>query len=1085
MKNRLLFTSLVLSAYLVPAQEAELPKEKGEKRLSYYHDSTPLNAFHSIYSDIYIHKWLDAPHDGMEPIPQAEQDKISDNFLRHCRENQLYAELLDGLIYREKWDEAIAVAPEAVAFYRAKAPTVQKLRGFDLANYGLSHLNWANALLGAGRREEAKAKLVETAKIGWAGYYNGGRATYPCPGGTAQARLYWFEGDRLDKLGLPKWTDFKPFPEPQKAKYEERFVPAAKLSIVLRGVDETDGRIALLKLKLRKRGFDFAFAKEAGEGYALEIALDPANCRVRREEGYTLDATEGGTTIVGHDAQGVLWGIVSFIQILDPEKHQMRLCSIEDWPACLKRGYLGSSWVGNAEFSIFNKLNYVTLKPHPLQYAGYTPLNLMAATEQAKEFNDLGLTLFYDNRPMTMDCAWPLCWNVTLARMIADAKMYAKCGVGLYFGYDDARYWESAAYTKEDQATGLKPSDYDAPFLAKLYNAVKAEYPNFKMQFCPPFYWGPNAGHPYPDDRDKYLRSLAKHLPEEVDVFWSGERVGSHTKTPLSVRWFSGRIGRKPSLYQNKTGPHYYLSYIVDSTHWEKWFYPGFVDRDMRSIQKNATTPTECPQITTLADYCWNPKAYDADRSIKRGLDNYAGKGLFELLKSVHPQMCYYDKYKYGRTNTTMMWEDPDRIRKDIADMERVTAQARELVGTNFFNSLGSWNSGIEFVKSALANVLKFQAKDLRTELHPYLTNNVNTARVVFGYEEGRDVLLDGLMFCPIGFTNNPEQRRGDPLPTSRIAANFLAPVTGTGRFQLAAAPQAGEDTILGLVAYGATPLSAKIELNGKTIFDGRLFEFELEGNREFPFEIVVPAGSLKAGENTLAITPNKQSLELVVAVIKSRPLDARIDRVFGTLGMGGFRRTKFGFAGAEGTLVEPKVSAEGKPWVWIMGETIEENAAAKALLEAGYALVTLDDAKKGFAGKNAVLNRDLFRRRFHRYLVARFGLNEKCRLLSGTKGAEEVLGYTMLFPPYGPSFVAALSADLSKIDFATFEDCNHEGLKIVAWRLAVSKLPILVPSSPNLEELLKLITGKYKGHLTVEDSPSSARLIEFFGPAT
>lgn len=54
--------------------------KKAGETLKYYHDSTPLNAYHSIYSDIYIHKWLDAPHDGMEPIP-AGTLKSGDNEL--------------------------------------------------------------------------------------------------------------------------------------------------------------------------------------------------------------------------------------------------------------------------------------------------------------------------------------------------------------------------------------------------------------------------------------------------------------------------------------------------------------------------------------------------------------------------------------------------------------------------------------------------------------------------------------------------------------------------------------------------------------------------------------------------------------------------------------------------------------------------------------------------------------------------------------------------------------------------------------------------------------------------------------------
>ena len=50
----------------------------GAEKSGYYHDDTPLSAHHSIYSDIFIHKWLDAPRDGFKPIPLAEQLKISD-----------------------------------------------------------------------------------------------------------------------------------------------------------------------------------------------------------------------------------------------------------------------------------------------------------------------------------------------------------------------------------------------------------------------------------------------------------------------------------------------------------------------------------------------------------------------------------------------------------------------------------------------------------------------------------------------------------------------------------------------------------------------------------------------------------------------------------------------------------------------------------------------------------------------------------------------------------------------------------------------------------------------------------------------
>ena len=96
---------------------------------------------------------------------------------------------------------------------------------------------------------------------------------------------------------------------------------------------------------------------------------------------------------------------------------------------------------------------------------------------------------------------------------------------------------------------------------------VKAEYPKHFMQFCPPFYWGPDGRHRYPDNREKYLRSLRK-LPPETMICWTGPRVVSHKKSPSAVKWYTDLIGRRPILFQNRTGPHHSLSYLVDATDW-------------------------------------------------------------------------------------------------------------------------------------------------------------------------------------------------------------------------------------------------------------------------------------------------------------------------------------------------------------------------------------------------------------------------------------------------------------------------------------------------------------------------------------
>ena len=851
--------------------ETDLPQEKkGAEKSPYYHDSTPLNAFHSIYSDIFIHKWLDAPHDGTKPIPMSEQIKISDNFIAHCRANKEYVDLLKALIYREKWDEAIAVAPEAVAFYRAKAPSVQKLKGFDLANYGLSYLHWADALLGAGRIEEAKAKLEETAKIGWSGYYNGGRATYPNPGGRAQWRLPWFDDDRLDKLKLPRWTDQKPFPEPHEAAYTETFRPCKKLSVFVKGFKADDPRIErLLALKMKSRGFEMKLNEKGG--YPVEIALEPA--AIDKPEGYTLEATEKGCVIKGHDMQGVLWGIVSFIQILDPEKHTIRLQKVRDWPAAPKRGYLGRCSIHEAEFMLFNKMNIDTAKmPCFLDNAEYTPLNLFAARQIAKDHNDFGLELYFGFASMTMDCTWPLCWKVFGAMQIENLKIWASCGVGVYYPYDDARYWESTTYTKEDRETGLKPSDYDADHLAWIYSEVKKEYPNFKMQFCPPFYWGPTKGHPYPDDREKYLKSLQK-IPEEVSIFWTGERVGSLTKSAWCVEWFTKLIGRKPSLFQNKAGRHFYLSYGPDEMPWDEWYYDGFVDRDMRSIQKNSDTPSDYTVLSTLADFCWNPKAYDRARAVRRGLNQLGGKGLYEALKPAHDVIGKIDRYKYGRINTAVLTEDPKVWTRDNALIQQCCSNALAIAGEFVYNRcMGSWKDAVENHRNLTANICN--PPDFRKRYGDSLTNILELrAQNDPDFDEAKDLYFDPILFGGGVKTQQSPKRpkpgqkcyllvriESGPKPSSD--EHVERGETATLRFNLTKLPKEDVDFRMLIAAEGPANRFT-FKCNETYLIDGEYAHRHEKTFRHNPFrkgklqpaKTKIPKEAFKLGENILSFT--------------------------------------------------------------------------------------------------------------------------------------------------------------------------------------------------------------------------------------
>ena len=759
---------------------------------------------YSTWCEGFQRRWRDVPTDSLTPLPQEKCDEMSDRYIAHCRKNaderprgvEAWIDLGDALIFRDRWAEAEDAYAKAVANSKVKDLACSR------ALYGV-----AEAQFGAGRTNDCLETLKELST-----YVNAknkkGSAVF-C--NWARTARHYLTGGSPDRLGMPRDTGFKAFPQAQKAEYSETFTPCPEITINLSGVEKSDARVEYILLrKLSSRGFKHSFGKSGK--YVLSISLDP-NARVDRKEGYSLDADAKGTAIAARDRQGILWGIVSFIQILDPAGKRMRNCRIDDWPDCAHRGYLGAFWGDCTEFTVFNKMNSVTHQRHVLTDGRYTPLNMMMAAKMGKEFKDLGLDLYYGFLSYTQNMAWPYCWNSYLGMQIEAGKKIAALGVGIYYPNDDCRY---EVVTKDDEATGLKPSDYDADHLLKWYNAIKAEYPDFKFQYCPPFYWGPTARHNYPDDREKYLKSLQK-LPPEVLICWTGERVCSYKKSPAAVKWFTDLIGRKPILFQNRTGPHYGLSYIVDKTDWNGWHYPGFFENDVYGYQKNSHTPMECPQITSLADCLWNVKGYDMVDSQRRGLDQYVGAGLYEILSSVVGTLSKFDRYQYGKIDTRVRDENLAEVESDVKAIHEATDRAIELVGAAKMNEMGAWMRALGWadgILKAVKNPPNFR-KQYATWTEQALVSAVSS-----GYEKSEgDILFDAIDFHHAGAELFPSPEEKGRTAGTRFAAHIPAGGAGVAKATVKFLPAKGDCT-LNIYGQGGSR-EFEIWINGKKVYAG------------------------------------------------------------------------------------------------------------------------------------------------------------------------------------------------------------------------------------------------------------------------
>lgn len=658
-------------------------------------------SIHSCLCDWYSRKWSDVPHDSLTPLPRKALDAISDKYIAQCEaavkakadDADAWLALGNAQLFRRRWKAARAAYQRAIPLFKRKGLSLLQ------CHYHLAEVHFAE-----GRTEEAVAELQRGIGLGlwevWSGQTNWPR--------LARDAADYLSGRAADYYEMPRDTGCKPFPEPQKAEYSEAFSSVRKVSVELKGVEQNDARIRLLEAKLRRFGSKIDFSGGAGSVFRLRIGL-LNRAPVDRPEGYSLSVGESGGTILARDAQGVLWGIVSFLQLVDRKNLVVRRCRIDDWPDTARRGYFGMFWAGCAEFTVFNKMNSVVLQEHPLMAGEDSPINVYLCETLAKEFRSLGLQLDYDISRWTHWRGWPYVWRCYLGMQADICMKFAAMGAGVYYPNDDMRYYPNVL-RQEDLAGGKRPSDFDAQHILELYQMVKKDYPDFHLVYCPPFYWGPTSGHSYPDDREKYLRSL-RVLPPEVDICWTGPAVKGIVKTKEQTQWFTDLTGHKPTVFQNATAPHHQYSYVVDRTPWNDWHHPGFFENDIAAFMKNARMPTECPQTTTLADCLWNVKGYDAERSIRRGIAQYCGEKFFETLDRVADDLSYFDKYKYGEITPEAANEDLREMEARIARIDAATAEAEQLIGGQFMLDCGHWMHAKRLVHRVLDETKKLQSK--------------------------------------------------------------------------------------------------------------------------------------------------------------------------------------------------------------------------------------------------------------------------------------------------------------------------------------------------------------------------------------
>lgn len=335
------------------------------------------------------------------------------------------------------------------------------------------------------------------------------------------------------------------------------------------------------------------------------------------DEKYIITVSEKGALIDSATEIGAFRGLNTLCKLI--KAGSLCVGSLEDYPAFETRGYIegfyGDTWEQGKRLSVMKLMGKYGMNTY-----FYAPKDDIYHREKwrelypEKELSDLKSLVDYarENYFEFNWCIGPgLSYKYTsdedFKLLIDKIKSIYGIGVrGIGLLLDDIP-WEFQYPEDAEKYDGIVDAHID--LINRVYNELKSFDNSIKLTVCPTQYSGDENGY--------YISKFGKGIPSDVKMFWTGEEICSRVQTVRESQELFRSTDHKPLFWDN---------YPVNDCEMFQEMHLGAIQGRDKELYKaceglisNVMEYAECSKIPlmTVADYLWNPIAYNPEASLE------------------------------------------------------------------------------------------------------------------------------------------------------------------------------------------------------------------------------------------------------------------------------------------------------------------------------------------------------------------------------------------------------------------------------------------------------------------------------------